>query len=95
MFLVHFAVRDSDLRLGDALFDFGRALVDGFHTVVEIIDLPAAGKFTPDRLVENAVLVLKHKRLHRIAVLRRLFDGGHVTKPRQRHIERARDGRCG
>ena len=88
-------MRNGDLGLRDALFDLRGALVDGFDAVVEIIDLPAARQLAAHGLVENAVLMLKHERLHGIAVLRRLFDGGHVAKTRQGHVERARDGRCG
>ena len=39
--------------------------------------------------------MLQDEGLHRIAVLRRLLDGGHVPDAGQGHIERARDGRCG
>ncbi len=86
---------DGDLGLRNALLDLRGALVDGFHAVVEIIDLSSTGKLPAHGLVENAVLMLKHEGLHRIAVLRRLLDGRHIAQTRQRHIERARDGRCG
>ena len=86
---------DGDLGLRNALLDLRGALVDGFDAVVEIIDLPAARQLAAHGLVENAVLMLEHEGLHWIAVLRRLLDGRHIAQTRQRHIERARDGRCG
>ena len=94
LFFVHLPVRHGDLGLRNAVLEPCGALVDRLHAVVQVIHLPAARKLPPDSLVQYALLMLEHERLHRITVLRRLFDGRHVAQTRQRHVERARDRRC-
>ena len=94
LLLVHFAVRHGDLHLAQPLAQARGALVDGFHAVMQVIHLPSALQLPPDGGVDHALVVFQHERLHRVAVLRRLLDGGHIAQTRQRHVERARDGRC-
>ena len=88
LLLIHLSVRHGDRYISQPVLELRRALVDRFHAVVKVIDLPAARKLSADCLVQNPVAVLQHEGLHRIAVVRRLLDGRHVAKPRQRHIER-------
>ena len=94
--LPHLAVGHGD---GDVLAELGLELrgtfVDRLDAVVQVIDLPAAREFPPDGLEDDLIVVLEDKRLHGIAILRRLFDRGHIAQTREGHVERARDGRCG
>ncbi len=64
------------------------AAVDGIHTVVQVVHLPAAGQLPPDGVGDDAPVVLQHIGLHRLAVLRRLLDRGHIADARQRHVQR-------
>ena len=95
-FLAHFAVRHGD---GDVLAELGLelrgAFVNCLDAVVQVIDLPAAREFPPDGLEDDLIVVFEDEGLDRVAVLRRLFDRGHIAQTREGHIERARDGRCG
>ena len=92
---IHLPVRNGDRHIVEQLMQPFRRALYILNAVVQVIDLPAARQLPAHGLVENAVLMLKHEGLHRIAVLRRLLDGRHIAQTRQRHIERARDGRCG
>ena len=95
LFLVHFAVRHADGNTAaELLLQPQRHMLDVLHAVVEIVYLPAAEKLAPDGVAHGLFVLLHHERLHRLAVARRLFDGGHTAKTRERHIERARDRRC-
>ena len=94
LFLTHFAVNDADSRIRKPLLPHVRTSLDGLHAVVQVVYLSAASQLTPDGIEQHAVVLLKHERLHRMAVLRRLLDGGHIADTGQRHVERARDRRC-
>ena len=93
LLLAHFSVRNADLGVGEGFFDTGGTLNDGFHAIVEVIDLPVAIQLSPHRVDEHRLGVFQNERLHRIAVVRRLLNGGHIADARQRHVQRARDGR--
>ena len=94
-FLAHFSVRNADLTgVTQQRLDARGAFVDGLDAVVKVVDLPAAFQLAPDGVEQKLLAVLEHERLDGVAVLRRLLDGGHIAKPRQRHVERARDRRC-
>ena len=85
---------DGDV-LAELLLQLGGAFVDRLDAVVQVIDLPAARKLPPDGLEDDLIVVFEDEGLHGIAVLRRLFDRGHIAQAREGHIERARDGCCG
>ena len=93
---VQFAVcdRNADL-LAEELFELRGAAVDGLHAVVQVVDLPAARKLAPDGFGDHAPIVLEYIGLHRLTVLRRHLDGGHIADARQRHVQCARNGRRG
>ena len=92
---VHLAVRDADRDLfAEKLFELSCAAVDGLHAVVHVVDLPAAGKLAPDGVGDDAPVMLEDVGLHRLAVDGRDLDGGHVANARERHVERAGNGRC-
>ena len=94
LLFVHLAVGNADAHLvAEQRFELCRAPVDRLHTVVQVIDLPAARKLAADRVRHHAPVVLEHVGLHALAVARRHFDGGHVPDAGQRHIERTRDRR--
>ena len=94
LFLTHFAVNDADSRIRKPLLPHARTSLDGLHAVVQVVYLSTTSQLTPDGIEQHAVVLLKHERLHRMAVLRRLLDGGHIADTGQRHVERARDRRC-
>ena len=85
---------DGDV-LAELLLQLGGAFVDRLDAVMQVIDLSAAREFPPDGLEDDLIVVLEDKRLHGIAILRRLFDRGHIAQTREGHVERARDGCCG
>ena len=89
-----FLADQNSTHVTEQLFDARGAFVDGLDAVVEVVDLPAALQLAPDGVKQKLLAVLEHERLDGVAVLRRLLDGGHIAKPRQRHVERARDRRC-
>ena len=93
LLLRHFAVHNADTRIRQTLLKLCSAPVDGLHAVVQVIHLPAARQLAADRIEQHTVVLLEHKGLHRMAVERRLLDGGHVPDAGQRHVECARDGR--
>ena len=93
LLLVHLAVGHGHLGVRVAGCKARGALVDGGHAVVQIVDLPAPTELAGDGVVQNRLVVLEHEGLHRVAVLGRLFDGGHIADARERHVERAGNGR--
>ena len=94
--LTHFSVRNADFTgVTQQRLDARGAFVDGLHAVVQIEHLTAALQLPPDGVEQKRLVVLQHKGLDGVAVLRRLLNGGHVAQAGERHVERARDGRCG
>ena len=93
---VQLAVRDRNADLlAEELFELRGTAVDGLHTVVQVVDLPAARKLAPDGFGDHAPIVLEYIGLHRLTVLRRHLDGRHIADARQRHVQCARNGRRG
>ena len=93
--LLHLAVTDGDPRVGDRFLQRGGAAVDGFDAVVQIKDLTAAAQLAPDGFVDHRVVVFEDVGLHRLAVDRGFLDHAHVAQAAHRHVEGARNGRCG
>src|SRR5699024_7152722 len=50
LLLRHFAVYDADARVRQALLQLAGAPLDGFHAVVQVVHLPAAGQLAPNRI---------------------------------------------
>ena len=94
--LAHLAVGDADGHvLPQKLPEASGGGLDVFHAVVQIVHLPAPVDLPPHGLRQNAPVVLQHIGLHRLAVAGRLLDGGHIPYARERHVQRAGDGRRG
>ena len=89
--LVHLAVGHGDLGPRMPVFQGGRAAGDGLHAVVEIVDLAAARQLPADGVVQDRLVLLQDEGLDRVAVHRRLLDGGHIPDAGEGHIQRARD----
>ena len=93
--LIHLSVGHGDPRLGDALGELRGGAGDGLHMVVQVVDLPAPGQLPVDGVVDHRGGILHHEGLHRVAVLGRLLQGGHVPQAGQGHVQGAGDGRGG
>ena len=77
-FLAHFTVGNSHLQAGDTVFQGSGATVYGFHTVVQVVHLPATFYLTANGIVQHSIVVLQHIGLHRVAICRWLFNCGHI-----------------
>ena len=75
------------------LLNPGGGEIDALHPVVEVVNLPAPAELLPHGVLQNRPVVLQHIGLHRLAVRRRLLDGGHVPEAGQGHVQRPGDGR--
>ena len=93
LLLVHLAVRHIYDRAVEHLRDAQGSALDVFNAVVQVVHLPAALQLAAHGVAQHVPVVLHNEGLHRDAVLRRLFDGGHVADAGQGHVQRARDGR--
>ena len=94
LLFVHLAVRHVHDRAVEHLRDAQGGALDVFNAVVQVVHLPAALQLAAHGVAQHVPVVLHDEGLHGDAVLRRLFDGGHVADAGQGHIQRARDG-CG
>ena len=90
--LAHLAVGEGDPGLGDPHLDAGGTAFDGFHPVVQIINLPAPAKLPPDGVGDDAVVVLEDIGLDGPAVLGCFLDDRHVPDAAPGHIQGAGDG---
>ena len=75
---------------------FADALGDGHdavHAVVNHVNLAATPHLELDGAGDQLIAPGRHHRLDGEAVFRRGFDQGNLTKPRQTHVQRARNGR--
>ena len=77
-FFAHFTVSNSHLQAGNTVFQGSGATVYGFNSVMQIVYLPATLHLTANGIVQHRIVVLQHIGLHRIAIRRRLFNGGHI-----------------
>ncbi len=66
--------------------------VDGLHPVVEIVDLAAPVDLPAHGVADHAPVMFDDVGLHRLAVLGRLLQGGHVPDAGQGHIQGPGDG---
>ena len=95
LLLVHFPVRRGHAHLAaEHLAQAQGGALDVVDAIVQVIHLSAAGKLAPDGVAHRLPVVLHHKGLHRLPQAGRLLDDRHVPDAGQRHIQRARDGRC-
>ncbi len=69
---VHLAVRHANAGLLASSLDARGGAVDGFHAVVQVVNLPAALQLAAHGLLQHASSRAQHIGLHRLAVLRRL-----------------------
>ena len=90
--LGHLAMRHSDSRLGHQFADPTRGVVDGANPVMHVEHLPVAQQFAAQRRGHLLVVVLADVGEHRVALLGRGEDGGHLTDAGQAHLQRAWDG---
>ena len=82
-------------QTGDSFFQRACALVNGFYTVMQVVNLAAALHFSADGIVDNGIGMLHHEGLHGITVGRGLLQGGHIPDAGQGHIQRSGDRGCG
>ena len=95
LLLAHFAVADADPRLRHALANTRRHALNRCYVVVQVIHLPAAAQFFFDGVGDDARVIFHHVCLHRVTVVRRFFNDGHIAYTGKRHVQGARDRRCG
>ena len=91
--LAHLPVRDRDPRLGHQLAQPARRLVDRLDPVVQVEDLAVAQQLAVDGRGHLLVVVRADEGQHRVPLLRRGGDGGHLPDAGDRHLQRARDRR--
>ena len=82
---------DADLR-PQHLLEPGGGGVDALHPVVEVVHLAAPAQLPADGVLDDGPVVLQHVGLHRLAVRRRLLQGGHVPQAAEGHVQRPGDG---
>ena len=90
--LAHLAVSNTHPQTGNPLLQSAGALVDGLRAVVQVVYLTTPLHLPADGIVNDGVIVLHNKGLHRVAVRRRLLDGGHIPDAGQGHVQGSRDG---
>ena len=76
---------------GTMLAQPGRRLVDRLDPVVDVEHLALAQQFAPDGGADLLLLVGADEGEHRVPLLRRGRDRGHLPDAGDRHLERARD----
>ncbi len=86
---------DGDARFRDDFSKAGDDPLDVVHAVVHEIHLPAALQFAVDGLAQQFIVPLQDVGADGLALFGRRHDGAHVADANQRHLQRARDGRCG
>ena len=91
--LAHLAVGDRDPRLGHQLAQPAGRPLDRLDPVVQVEDLPVAQQLAVDRGGDLPVVVRADEGQHRVALLRRGGDRGHLADAGDRHLQRARDRR--
>ncbi len=90
--LGHLAVGGGDTRLRDDLAQPGRRAIDGLDAVVDVEDLALAQQLAADGGADLLLLVGADEGQHRVALLRRGGDRGHLADAGDRHLQGARDG---
>ena len=90
--LPHLSVGNRHGDSGNPFADGPGALVNGIGAVVQVIDLPPPLHLPADGIVQNGVVVLQHKGLHRIAVGGGFLQGGHIPDAGKRHVQGSGDG---
>ena len=93
--LAHLSVRGGNTCLRYNLQQVLAHPVDALHAVIDKVDLPAARQLTLDCAAHHGIAALHHVGLHREALGGRRLDDTHITRPRERHVQRARNRRRG
>src|SRR5204862_208575 len=87
--------RDGDPRLGYEPGQLGRDLADRADPVVHEEDLAVPEQLAPDGRGDLLLVVGADEGQHRVPLLGRGQDGGHLPDPGHAHFQRPRDGRGG
>lgn len=90
----HLAMRHTHASLGRHAQHALHGLVDGFHAVRHVVDLPATSKFQAHGRTHDILVPLAHMYLHGDTPSRRRLDERHVAHAAHGHLHRAGDGRC-
>ena len=90
--LVHLPVGDGDARFGHEFAQPARHALDGIHAIVDEEDLPVSDEFTMDRRRDLLVVVGPDIGEDRMPLFRRRLDRGHLTNPREGHLQCPGDG---
>ena len=90
--LPHLTVAHGDAGLGHQFFQPGEHHLDGLHPVVQHVHLAAPGQLPQDGVPHQAVGILHHVGLHRVALLRRGAQKAHVPDAHHGHVQGAGDG---
>ena len=93
--LVHLPVRDGDPGLGHQLGQLGGDLADRADPVVHEEDLAVPEQLAPDGRGDLLLVVGADEGQHRVPLLGRGQDGGHLPDPGHPHLQRPRDRRGG
>ena len=86
-------MRDREAEARAELLQLERRFLDRLDPVVQVERLPPARMLALERRLDELLVVLPHARPDRAPPLGRGLDHGDVAKPRQRHVQRARDRR--
>ena len=92
LFFGHLAVGNAYPRTRHHLADMGGAGFNVVHPVVQVVHLPAPGKFFLHGFGKDDIVIFQHKGLHRLALDGRLLDGGKIPDAAHCHVQCAGDG---
>ena len=90
--LGHLAMGHGNAGFGQQFFQFGAAVLDRFHLVVQEVNLPAALEFAQHGLPNHAIAFGAHKGLDGQAALGRGGNHAQVAQAFQRHAQGAWNG---
>ena len=85
--LRHLAVSNLNHRIRHDFLQLQLHLLNGFHPVVDKINLSPPLQLPVDGVPDDAVAVFHNVGLHREAFLRRRADNAHIPRPCQGHVQ--------
>ena len=80
---------EAYLGLGNLGLEPGGHPLDGFHLIMQIVDLAAPAQLPADSVVDDGLVVFQNISLYWMPVLGRLLQRGHITDAGQGHIQGA------